>query len=113
MLRNGGPAWTGTLARHRPELVAAINRNTHTDEGGASMITPHNVNRPPATEWSGTERIGLGMRGQSCRKNERQGGGPIAMRQFGEVLTAPVFLSPMRLHAKFPRRDRTTEGNCK
>jgi restriction endonuclease fold toxin 7 of polymorphic toxin system len=29
MLRNGGPAWTGTLARLAPELVAGISRNPH------------------------------------------------------------------------------------
>jgi hypothetical protein len=26
---HGGPAWTGMLARHAPELVAGIDRNTH------------------------------------------------------------------------------------
>jgi hypothetical protein len=27
--RNGGPTWTGIMARHAPELVAGMDRNTH------------------------------------------------------------------------------------
>jgi hypothetical protein len=30
MLRNGGPAWPGTLARHAPESVAGMARNPQT-----------------------------------------------------------------------------------
>ena len=29
MIRNGGPAWSGILARHAPESVAGMERNTH------------------------------------------------------------------------------------
>ncbi|MGH9892390.1 MAG: hypothetical protein ACREA0_10480, partial [bacterium] len=29
MLRKGGPAWTGMVARHAPESVAGMDRNTH------------------------------------------------------------------------------------
>jgi hypothetical protein len=29
MLRNGGPAWTGTVARRTPESAAGMDRNTH------------------------------------------------------------------------------------
>jgi len=32
MLRNGGPAWTGTVARHAPEWWPGMDRNPHPDD---------------------------------------------------------------------------------
>jgi hypothetical protein len=45
MVRNPGPAFPGTLARHAPELAAGLDRNTRRSGGASSSYVFEKIDK--------------------------------------------------------------------